>query len=43
MTYLLINEFTHRYILGIFITLLFTRYCLFLTFNIVMDSCITET
>lgn len=40
--YLLINEFTHRHISGIYIILLFTQYSLFLTFNIVVDSCITD-
>ena len=41
--YLLINEFTHRHITGIFVILLFTQYSLFLTFNIVVDSMISPT
>jgi len=41
--YLVINEFTHRHISGIFVILLFTQYSLFLTFNIVVDSMISPT
>lgn len=39
--YLVINEFTHRHISGLFIILLFTQYSLFITFCIVIDSMIT--
>jgi len=38
--YLVINEFTHRHISGLFIVLLFTQFSLFITFNIVVDSMI---
>merc|ERR1712203_1075705 len=40
IVYLLVNEFTHRHISGIFIILLFTQYCMFLTFCLVIDSMI---
>ena len=40
--YLAINEFTHRHIHGIFLIYLFTQYSLFLTFCLVLDSCLTE-
>ena len=39
--YLLINEFNHRLISGLFLILLFTQYSLFLTFCLVVDSMIT--
>ena len=38
--YLVINEFTHRHLIGTFLILLFTQFSLFLTFNIVIDSMI---
>ena len=40
--YLAINEFTHRHIHGIFLIYLFTQYSLFLTFCLMIDSCVTE-
>ena len=40
--YLVINEFTHRHLQGIFIVLLFTQYSLFITFSLVVDSMITQ-
>ena len=40
--YLVINEFTHRHIKGVFIILLFTQYSLFVTFCIINDSMITR-
>ena len=42
IVYLLINEFTHRHISGLFLILLFTQYSMFMAFCIVIDSCITE-
>jgi hypothetical protein len=42
IVYLLINEFVHRHISGLFLILLFTQYSMFMAFCIVMDSCITE-
>lgn len=38
--YLVINEFTHRHVRGVFLVLLFTQFSLFITFNIVVDSMI---
>ena len=40
--YLVVNEFTHRHISGIYLVLLFTQYSLFLTFCLVVDSMITS-
>ena len=42
IVYLLVNEFTHRHINGIFIILLFTQYSLFLTFCIIVDAMLTD-
>jgi hypothetical protein len=39
--YLLVNEFHHRHINGLFMILLFTQYSLFITFNLVVDSMIS--
>lgn len=41
IVYLAVNEFTHRHIHGIFLIYLFTQYSLFLTFCLVLDSCLT--
>lgn len=40
--YLAINELTNRNIHGLFLIYLFTQYSLFLTFCIVIDSCLTS-
>ncbi len=40
--YLVINEFTGRHIVGLFLILLFTQYTLFLTFCLVIDSMMTS-
>ena len=42
IVYLVVNEFTHRHIKGVFIILLFTQYSLFVTFCIIIDSMITR-
>ena len=38
IAYLVVNEFTHRHIQGVFIILLFTQYSMFITFCLVVDS-----
>jgi len=42
IVYLVVNEFTHRHISGLFLVLLFTQYTLFLTFCLVVDSMLTK-
>ena len=41
IVYLIVNEFTHMNFHGIFIILLLAQYSYFLTFSLVIDSCIT--
>ena len=40
IVYLVVNEFTHRNVSGIFILMLLGQYTFFLTFSIVIDSMI---
>ena len=42
VTYVLVNEFIHKSLLGIFLMLAFSHYINFLTFTLVVDSCQTE-
>ena len=41
IAYLIVNEFNHRHISGLFLILLFTQWSLFATFCIVIDSMMT--
>ena len=42
IAYLIVNEFNHRHINGMFFILLFAQWTLFVTFNIVVDSMMTN-
>ena len=42
VTYVLINEFVYKNIVGIFLLLAFAHYVNFLTFTLVVDSCQTK-
>ena len=41
ITYLCVNEFTNSNFVGIFMLLLLAQWCYFITFSMVIDSCVT--